>query len=350
MKIKPVIMAGGQGTRLWPLSCSINPKQFLKTLTESSLLQKTLIRNKFFGMPLVITGDRHEFITKEQAAEINTEIELITEPLAKNTAMCAVITALAAKNNGFDTVILLPSDHYISDEEKYLTTINKALSYVEKWGICIIGIPIDRPNTEYGYIKAETLIAENIYQTSHFIEKPSLEQVHNYIQNGRYFWNSGIFIYNIDFLLNHMCKFQPDLWDIAQNALNSATKNANTTKLDLEIYNKAKAVSIDHAIIEHIAKMVMVKANFAWNDLGTWHSLWQIKQKDITDNYCEGNVIISDTTNSYISSDSKLTTVVGLDNIIVINSKNGLLVADKSKAAEIKQLVMQMEEYRQKEV
>lgn len=225
MKIKPVIMAGGQGARLWPLSCSINPKQFLKTLTKLSLLQKTLIRNKPFGMPLVITGDRHEFITKEQAAEINTEIELITEPLAKNTAICAVITALAAKNNGFDTV-----------------------------------------------------------------------------------------------------------------------------KLDLEIYNKAKAVSIDHAIIEHIAKMVMVKANFAWNDLGTWHSLWQIKQKDITDNYCEGNVVVSDTTNSYISSDNKLTTVVGLDNIIVINSKNGLLVADKSKAAEIKQLAMQMEEYRQKEV
>ncbi|WP_342270529.1 mannose-1-phosphate guanylyltransferase [Rickettsia endosymbiont of Orchestes rusci] len=346
MKIKPVIMAGGQGARLWPLSLPIKPKQFLKTPLELSLLQKTLIRNKSFGTPLVITGERYEFITKEQAVEINTEIELITEPLTKNTAMCAVITALAAKNNGFDTVILLPSDHYISDEEKYLTTINKALSYVEKWGICTIGIPIDRPNIEYGYIKAETSITENIYQTNHFIEKPSLEQLQNYIQNGKYFWNSGIFIYNIDFLLNHVCKLRPDLWDIAQNALNSATKNANTIKLDLEIYNKANAVSIDKAIIEHIPEMIMIKANFAWSDLGTWHSLWQIKQKDITDNYCEGNVVIGDTTNSYISSDNKLTMVVGLDNIIVINTKNALLVADKSKAAEIKQLVMQIEEYR----
>ncbi|MFY9589455.1 mannose-1-phosphate guanylyltransferase [Rickettsia endosymbiont of Halotydeus destructor] len=346
MKIKPVIMAGGQGTRLWPLSLSIKPKQFLKTSLELSSLQKTLIRNKSFGVPLVITGERYEFIAKEQAAEINAEIELITEPLAKNTAMCAVITALTAKNDGFDTVILLPSDHYISDEEKYLATINKALSYVEKWAICTIGIPIDRPNTEYGYIKAETIFAENIYQANHFIEKPSLEHIHNYIQSGGYFWNSGIFIYNIDFLLNQIQEFQPDLLDIAEKALNLAKKDKNITKLDLEIYNKAKAVSIDHAVIEHIPQMIMIKANFAWSDVGTWHSLWQTKQKDITDNYCEGNVVVSDTTNSYISSDNKLTTVVGLDNIIVINSKNGLLVADKSKAAEIKQLVMHMEEYR----
>jgi len=344
MKIKPVIMAGGNGKRLWPLSSKNKPKQFKKILSDFTLLQQTLTRNKFLGKPTIITSEKYELITKEQAAEIDVEIELIAEPQQKNTAICAIITALSAKAQGFDIIVLLPSDHYIADDINYLNTINKALHYVNESGICTIGIPINAINTEYGYIKTGLPIAENIYKAEYFIEKPIAEKVAKFFQSNEYFWNSGIFIYDINFFLNLAMNLQPVLFCIAEKAFNSAIQNENTIIINRDAYNEVEAISIDSAIMEYISQMVMIKADFAWNDLGTWHSLLQVKQQNINDNYCEGNVVTSNTTNSFISSNNKLTTVIGLDNVMIIDTMNGLLVADKSKMTEIKELVMKIEQ------
>jgi mannose-1-phosphate guanylyltransferase len=344
MKVQPVVMAGGNGKRLWPLSSKDKPKQFTKIVGELTLLQETLNRNKFLGKPTIITSEKYELITKKQAAEINVEIELITEPLQKNTAVCAIITALSAKAQGFDTVVLLPSDHHIMDNINYFNTINKALHYVNEFGICTIGIPINAISADYGYINTGLSIAENIYLVDHFIEKPILEQAKKYFQSNKYFWNSGIFVYDINFFLNLAMNLQPDLFCIAEKAFNTVVKNEKSLAIDDEAYNEIEAISIDNAVMEYISGMVMIKADFAWNDLGTWHSLLQVKHQNINDNYCEGNVVTSNTTNSFISSNNKLTTVVGLDNVIIIDTMNGLLVADKSKMNEIKELVMKIEQ------
>lgn len=338
MKVKPVIMAGGSGKRLWPLSSENKPKQFKKILGEQTLLQQTLIRNKFLGQPAIITSKKYELVTKEQAAEVNIDIELIIEPMQKNTAVCAIVAALLAKMQGFDILVLLPSDHYIEDNKSYLDTITTALSYVKNYGICTIGVSINAVNSEYGYIKTGVSIERNLYRTECFIEKPVFEKAKEYFQNSGYFWNSRIFIYDINFFLNLAMNLQPKLFSIAIDAFNGAFKDKNTMIINDNAYNEIEAISLDNAIMEYISNIAMIKANFTWSDLGTWHSLLQIKQQNIEDNYCEGNVIVSNTTNSFISSDNKLTTVIGLDNIVVIDTINGLLVADKSKITEIKEL------------
>ena len=237
---------------------------------------------------------------------------------------------------------MLPADHHIENEENYFNTINKALCYVEQYGICIIGIPINNVNTEYGYIKSGVLIAENIYQVDYFIEKPEFNKAKKYYTNNKYFWNSGIFIYDINFFLNLAMNLQPQLFKIAVEAYDTAVKTENNIVIKSLIYNEADSISIDHAIMEHISQMAMVEADFTWNDLGSWSSVLHLKQQNLKDNYCEGNVIISNTTNSFISSNNKLTTIIGLDNIMVIDTVNGLLVANKSRITEMKDLMVKL--------
>lgn len=351
MKIKPVIMAGGLGTRLWPLSRQMQPKQFIKIFENFSLIQKTLITNRTLGKPTLIIAKDYELIAKEQLRELNIEADLIIEPMAKNTASCAIISAIQAKNDGYDTVILLPSDHYIHDVDNYLDTINKSLNYLAKFGICTIGIRPSFANTEYGYIKIKKLLANGIYKTQQFVEKPNLQQAKNYLEeNGKYFWNSGIFIFNIDFILEQAKLWQKELFKHAYDAYSFATKDHNNIILALEPYLHITPISLDYAIIENISQMIMIEANFSWNDIGSWYSLWQMQKKDVTNNYCEGDVINIDSTNSYISSNNKLTAVIGIDNIIIINTKDALLIANKSEIGKIKQLVIEMTEIGRKEI
>ncbi len=240
---------------------------------ELTLLQESLNRSKFLGKPTIITSKKYELITKKQATEINVEIELITEPLQKNTAVCAIITALSAKAQGFDTVVLLSSDHHIADNINYLNTVNKTLYYVNEFGICTIGIPINTISAEYGYINTGLSIAENICLVDHFIEKPILEQAKKYFQGNEYFWNSGIFVYDINFFLNLAMNLQSDLFCIAENSFNNAIQNEDTITINCDAYNEIETISIDNAVMEYISGMVMIKADFAWNGLGTWHSL-----------------------------------------------------------------------------
>ncbi|WP_342259960.1 mannose-1-phosphate guanylyltransferase [Candidatus Tisiphia endosymbiont of Metellina segmentata] len=350
MKVKPVIMAGGLGTRLWPLSRQMQPKQFIKIFKNLSSIQKTLITNRTLGKPTLIIAKEYELIAKEQLRELNIEADLIIEPMPKNTASCAIISAIQAKNNGYDTVILLPSDHYIHDIDKYLITINESLNYVAKFGICTIGIKPSFANTEYGYIKINKLLADRTYNTQQFVEKPTLQQAQNYLTNGKYFWNSGIFIFNIDFILEQAKLWQKELFKHVYDAYYFATKDHNNITLALEPYLYITPISLDYAIIENISQMIMIEANFSWNDIGNWHSLWQIQKEDITNNYCEGDVINIDSTNSYISSNNKLTAVIGVDNIIIINTEDALLIVNKSRVEKIKQLVMEMTEMGRKEV
>lgn len=350
MKIKPVILAGGVGTRLWPLSCKHNPKQFLKIFNGQSLLQKTLIRNKIFGKPTLIINQEHQLLTIKQANEIGIEIDLIIEPIQRDTAPGAIIATLQLKQQGWDTILLLPADHLIYNTKEYIKTISQSFEYAQQLGVCTLGIPPTFPSTEYGYIEIGPPIATNIYTSLSFTEKPLQPLAQSFVDHGGYFWNSGIFIYNIDFFIKQVTLIQPALFKQLQNALNHSEKNNNSLKILLKTYIKIPKTSLDYTIIEHIKAMAMIKVNFQWSDLGDWHSLWQFQPKDLADNYCQGDIITHDTTNCYISSLNKLVTVIGLDNMIIINTDNSILVANKSKIKEIKQVINQMSKLERQEV
>jgi len=250
MKVKPVILAGGAGTRLWPLSRGHNPKQFLQMFDGQSLLQKTLIRNKPFGKPTVVIRQEHESLTIDQANEIGIEIDLIIEPIQRGTATCAIIAALQLKREGWDIILLLPADHLIYDLGKYIKTIYKSFLYAQKFGICTIGISPTFPSAEYGYIQIDLPIVSNIYTTLSFVEKPSYLAAQGFLDLGSYFWNSGIFVYNINFFVKQVSIIQPTLLKQAQNALKHSKKNDNSIKILLETYNKRDPRRKQRGILE----------------------------------------------------------------------------------------------------
>lgn len=355
MNVKPVILAGGIGTRLWPLSRQLYPKQFIKIFDGLSLLQKTLLRNQLFGEPSIIVNEAHHSIATEQLQEISTKADFITEPSHKNTASCAIIAALAAKQDGCDTLILLPSDHSISDLENYISVIKHALKYVDIYGLCVIGIKPESPNIEYGYIKTKNQIDTRTFIAGKFVEKPNLEIALAYfamasLGYGNYFWNSGIFVFKTDFLLEQAREHQSIMFEQVYNAFVTSTKHKNSINLNKDYYNIIKPTSIDYGIIEHIDHMIMVQGNFLWRDVGSWYPLWRSRAKDKDNNYFEGDVFTNSVKNSYISTSKKLTAVIGLDNIIVINTDDVVLVADKSKSNEIKELVLHLDSLGRNEV
>lgn len=336
-KIKPVIIAGGSGTRLWPLSRKLFPKQFIKLFDNQSLLQKTLIRNKSFGRPAVIVGEEHRFIAAEQIKEIGIEADLIVEPASKNTAPCAIIASLIALENGLETVLFLPADHYIEEENNYVSLISDAAKFADE--VAMIGIKPSFAHTGYGYIKTDKTIQDKIFHAEKFVEKPDVLLAQDYFQQGNYFWNSGIFIFNAKFMLDRAENLQDQLFEHTSTAYALSIKDLDFIRLDANSYNKLQSISIDYAIMEHLESMILFEANFTWNDLGSWDSIWQVNDKDEHNNYHFGDVLTRDVKNSYIMSDNRLTAVIGLSDVIVVNTADALLVADKSKSEQVKDIV-----------
>jgi mannose-1-phosphate guanylyltransferase len=314
MRILQVIIAGGYGTRLWPLSSVKYPKQFIKAKNGISLLQETLMRNQKLHTTttVIIVAGEHQSIARAQIDELGIEACLILEYIKKNTAPATIIASLKGKMENYDTIILLPSDHYIRNDEQYINTINLALTYVQKSGLCIIGVKPTCPNTEYGYIKVGKMIDLGIFETEQFIEKPPLLQAQTFLSQNEYFWNSGIIIYNIDHMLEqakiiqnglflHVKKYfdykYPDQYkcqsqdhvDILQDsAIESVYRSqtgvnleaAKSNKIGYDLYDKIEDISIDRAILEKISKMILIEASFDWTDLGSWSSLWYDRLKN----------------------------------------------------------------------
>jgi mannose-1-phosphate guanylyltransferase/mannose-6-phosphate isomerase len=335
--VKPVIMAGGSGTRLWPLSRKSFPKQFVKLFDNQSLLQKTLLRNTPFGRPIVIVSEDHRFIAAEQIREIGVEADLVVEPAPKNTAPCAIIASLLALESNIETVLLLPADHYIEENDKYISLINKAANLTNE--VATIGIKPSFAHTGYGYIKTGKQIADKIFHAEKFIEKPEKSIAEEYLSLGNYFWNSGIFLFNANYMLEQARHLQSKLFELTNAAYLSSAKDLDFTRLDNHYYDQLESISIDYAVMEHIESMILLEANFKWNDLGSWESIWEINKKDEHNNYKLGDVVSKDVKNSFIMSDNRLTAVIGLSDVIVVNTADALLVADKSKSEEVKQIV-----------
>lgn len=336
MKLKSVIMAGGSGKRLWPLSSDELPKQFMKINSEYSSFQETLLRNQMFGKPFVVINDDSIKLAKLQIAELGLEVDLIIEQVRKDTGPCALAVSLIAKMHDFDNLVLIPADHIITKVKAYEAALQGAIDNISICQISMIGIKPCHPSSNYGYIQAKTHVKDNLYIANCFIEKPSIVKAKDYMRDDDFLWNSGIYVLNCQFVIDQFEQNQPDIYKYVVKAVRKAKQFDDYTILDKNLYSKVESISFDYAIVEKINKITVIKANFGWDDSGNWPALWSISHKDHNANYLSGNVIANEVSNSYIRSHNKQTIVIGLDDIIVVETDKGLLIAHKSKVNDLK--------------
>lgn len=348
--ILPVIMAGGTGSRLWPLSRELYPKQFLSLTGDQSMLQQTLAR--LSGLehqkPLLICNEEHRFIAAEQLRLDGVEhAGIILEPVGKNTAPAIALAALQALHhaNGDDDPVLLvlAADHLIEDVNAFQTAVQKALPIAQANQLVTFGIVPTAPETGYGYIKAGTAAGDAFY-VDQFVEKPDAATAKNYLASGEYFWNSGMFMFKASVYLEQLKLFRPDILKVCEQAMLSTAKDMEFIRIPKSIFVDCPEDSIDYAVMEKSKAVKMVPMDAGWNDIGSWSALWAVSHKDSNQNFTKGDVISVETTNCYIHSENKLISTVGVDNLVIIETKDAVLVANKDHVQHVKDIVKRLKE------
>ncbi|MDC3029043.1 mannose-1-phosphate guanylyltransferase/mannose-6-phosphate isomerase [Prochlorococcus sp. AH-716-P20] len=359
-KILPVILSGGSGTRLWPSSRGCFPKQYLLINNDEkiSFLQKTVQRLKVFetiDRPLVICNEEHRFIVAEQMRYIHVEPKsILLEPVGRNTAPAITIAALKATENGDDPILLvLPSDHLINDLKKFKEVIEGAEKYVENGKLITFGITPSKAETGYGYIEASSIMDQNKFNCEEiirFIEKPNKEIAEELIKDKRFLWNSGIFLLKASVLLNEMKKRCPEIYRVCKKSMLNKNLDLDFQRLDEKSFSSCPNISIDKAIMEKTKLGVVIPLNVGWSDVGSWDSMWEVSQKDKYGNVTLGNVIVEETSNSYLRSENSLLVGLGLENIVVIETSDAILISNRDKTQNLKSLVKKISEKNIKEV
>ena len=338
----PVILCGGSGTRLWPMSRQNCPKQFLSLTDEKlSLFQKTVLRlPSWCHKPIVICNESHRFIVAEQLREINSEPHsIILEPEGRNTAPAIAICALESFDIDKDSsIIVLSADHEINDINSFHQTIDKSIQLIENNFLVAFGIKPSRPETGYGYIKTRQG-QDGVNLIDSFEEKPIHAKAVEYLKSGNYFWNSGIFAMKSSVYLDEMRFHEPHLLKDCINVFENITKDLDFKRLDKLLFSRCKDISIDYAVMEKTSNAAMVEFTAPWSDVGSWESLWFEKTKDDSGNVLDGDIHIQNVNNSYIQSDNKYTSVIGLDNIVIVDTKDALLISNKKFAHLTKNVV-----------
>jgi mannose-1-phosphate guanylyltransferase/mannose-6-phosphate isomerase len=342
-----VIIAGGKGTRFWPLSREAFPKQFLKLIGERTLLQETIQRLKGEVSPsntLIVTTKDQKDIVDWQLKELLGDVNCVVEPEGKNTAPAIALAAFKLFKKRQDALMLvLPSDHFVSDRDLFNQTLHKAIPFAEKGNIVTFGIKPARPETGYGYIKTGRRLSKDTFKVSAFVEKPDAKTAKAYIKEGSYYWNSGIFLFRAKDMLDEIKKYMPDMY----NTFTSIVKALNTKKEDealKSIYRNLRDESIDYGIMEKSKKIVMTVADFPWSDLGSWSSLDEVMDKDEDGNVLIGNVVGIDCKDSIIFANKRLVAAIGLKNMVVVDTADATLITPKDKVQQVKQLVSKLKE------
>jgi len=340
--VTPVILAGGSGTRLWPLSRKEKPKQFLEIFNNYSLLQLTALRckDKIFSEPIIIVGEDHRFIVAEQLKKIGfKKLHIIIEPQPKNTTAAITTAALFTKiNNICENLLILPSDHYIKNNNQFIKLIKQTIKNQINDKLICFGIKPLGPEIKYGYIIPNSSEKKLLKTIKRFEEKPSLSKAKNLIKK-KALWNSGMFLFSANNILNEINKFIPDISNYIKKSIYNSNKDLDFIRLDKKYFSKAQNISIDYGVFEKTNKAVVINSNLLWNDLGTYNSLWQIGKKDSKNNVLIGDIIIKDVKNSYIHSDNKLVAVSNINNINIIVTDDAILVTPIGSSNEIKSLV-----------
>ena len=346
--IIPVILCGGSGTRLWPLSRQSFPKQFLSLTSnnKASLLQKTIDRIsnlKNISSPILVCNEEHRFLVAEQMRGINIKnFSILLEPFGRNTGPAIAISALKALEKNEDpTLLILSSDHEILDKEKFINTLNAGINYAEKDKLVTFGIVPTSPETGYGYIKAEKPFTENLQgiDIKEFLEKPNLERAKELIKDKRFTWNSGIFMFKAKTIIEELENFSPDIVKYCKESLNHSRVDLDFVRLEKISFEKCPNISIDCAVMEKTKKGTVLPLDANWNDIGSWQSVWEVSNKDKNGNFTKGKTIIKNTKNCYLSSEERLVVGIGLEDLIVIETNDAILVSNKSESQKVKDIV-----------
>ncbi|SPY22984.1 Mannose-1-phosphate guanylyltransferase rfbM [Photobacterium damselae] len=346
--ILPVIMAGGSGSRLWPLSRTHYPKQFIPLVNEYSMLQNTVTRLEQLSTlsPIVICNNEHRFMIAEQLREMNiNDSSIILEPIGRNTAPAIALAAFKAISNGDDPLLLvLAADHVIKNELAFTDAVNLATPEALKGRLITFGIVPTHAETGYGYIKQGQAISDEIYHVEAFVEKPDFITAKNYLHHGGYCWNSGMFLFKASVYLEELKKFNPDIYSICEKAIKSSFTDLDFIRIHKEIFEQCPDDSIDYAVMERTDKAAVIPLDAGWSDVGSWSALWDVQSKDNNDNVTKGDVLVDSVSNSYIYSQDKLIAAVGVDNLVIVETKDAVLVANKDKVQDVKNIVNQLKQ------
>ncbi len=338
--IIPVILSGGSGTRLWPLSRESYPKQFLPLTSEDSMLQATWKRVEGLTAcrPLVVGNQEHRFMIAEQLREAGaTPAAILLEPIGRNTAPAIAVAALEATATGEDALLLvLPSDHVIQDVGAFHATVRSAAAAAEAGQLVTFGVVPTGPETGYGYIKAAS--KEGLSAVERFVEKPDLATAQDYVASGQYFWNSGMFLIRASRYLEELQRLAPDMLKACREALHRARRDEDFVRLDAEAFAGCPSDSIDYAVMEHTPHAAVVPLQAGWSDLGSWAALWEISDKDADGNAHRGDVIAIDCRNTYAHG-QRLITLIGLEDVVVVETEDAILVGHRDQLQKVKDLV-----------
>ena len=333
-------MSGGTGSRLWPQSRALYPKQFLPLVNENSMLQNTLQRLegiKEINAPLIIANEEHRFIVAEQTRQQGVQCQsIILEPVGRNTAPAVAVAAFEALKTDKDTLLLvLAADHVIEDIEAFHKAVSKAKQSAEKGKLVTFGIVPTQPETGYGYIKAES----HGGKVEQFVEKPDFETAKEYIASGRYYWNSGMFLFSARRYIEELQAFQPEIYKACKAATEHSQVDMDFVRLNKEQFTACPDDSIDYAIMEKTADAVMVPLDAGWSDVGSWSALWELGEKDDQGNAITGDVFTHNTHNCYIRAEKKLIATIGVEDLVISESDDAILVAHRDNVQDVKKIV-----------
>lgn len=347
MTITPVILCGGSGTRMWPLSRSGYPKQFLALYGEATLLQQTA--NRLDGVagiqaPMVITNDEQRFLVAEQLRQINVQgAQLVLEPVGRNTGPAIAAAALIALKDNPDAMLLvLPADHVIENTALFQQMVERAAPHAAAGKLVTFGIEPTEAHTGYGYIRrgAAQADGDGAYQVAAFVEKPNAGRAEEFLASGDYYWNSGMFLFRADAYLRELARFAPDVLERIEQAVDLSQRDLDFLRLNREAFSASRSDSIDYMVMEHTQHaVVLAAAGLGWSDVGTWTALAAISPLDVNGNTFVGDVVAHGASNSFVRSEHRMVAVLGVDNLVVIETADAVLVASKENAQDVKKIV-----------
>jgi mannose-1-phosphate guanylyltransferase/mannose-6-phosphate isomerase len=353
VRLAPVVLAGGSGSRLWPMSREQYPKQLIGILGPESLLQDTVARLRGFpvktglaGAPIIVCGDEHRFVTAEQLRASGIDARIVVEPMRRDTAPALTLAAKVACEDGEDTIVVaMPADHAIADVAAFQRAIALAVEHAQDGAIVTLGVPPTRADTGFGYIKLGQAIDAGAHRIERFVEKPAAELAAQYLASGQYWWNSGIFVVRASVWLATIRTLQPAMHDACALAHASGTTDGPFFRPDADAFKQSPSDSIDYAVMERLgsgeqlAAGVVVPLEAGWSDLGSWGAVWDALDKDADGNVSRGRVVFEGTTSSFAHSEGRLVACVGVTNVVVVETDDAVLVADRSSVQDVKGLV-----------
>lgn len=353
--IYAVILSGGSGSRLWPASRALYPKQLLPLVDERTMLQATVARLKgldnLSDRQLVVCNEAHRFLVAEQLSQADTSTNIILEPEGRNTAPAIALAALSAERQGAETsplLLVLPADHVIRDLSAFHAAVGVAARSAAEGDLVTFGVIPTSANTGYGYIEAQP-VEGGASTIDAFVEKPDAETAQSYLAGGKHFWNSGMFMFRADRYLEELGQFAPNMLSACKVAMASGVVDTDFIRPDRDAFCSCPADSIDYAIMEKTARAKMVPLDAGWNDVGSWQAIHEVSTKDASGNVVDGDVLTEDCSNSVISSESRLVAAVGVDNLTIVETKDAVLVANQARSQDVKKIVDRLKEGKREE-